>query len=791
MGTKPTYKELEQRVKELEKEVVAVKQTQKALEKSEEHYRSLVSEINDGIFITNAGGTFTFVNKTLATVHGYESPEALIGKNFLELVYPGERDEVKDRFSRAVQGGEFTGETLEISTVGKDGGVAFIQLKAVPIMEEGRVVGAKGVIRDVTGRKQVEESLRESESKFRALAEQSPNMIFINQKGRIVYANQKCEEAMGYTRDEFCSDEFGFITLIAPEYRESIRENFSKHMSGKEIEPSEYALISKDGRRIEAIYTSKLIDYEGERAILGTVTDITERKHAEEELKQSERRLRAIIDDMPALVCRFLLDGTLTFASSDYCTYFNKRNEELIGHNFFTFIPPEEREGVRSQFLSLTKEKPVVTYEHKVIAPDGSTRWQQWTDRALLDEREEVVEYQSVGRDITEQKRAEEEREKLEAQLRYAHKMKALGTLAAGIAHNFNNLLQVIVANVSVMLLQIDYDHPHYESLKSIEKVVDAGANLTGQLLGYVREGKREIRPLNFNKLVKESSEVFGATRKDITFHRELADDLCGIRADQSQIEQVLWNLYANSSDAMPRGGKLFLQTKQVTDKQMTGKPYTITPGTYVLLTVRDTGIGMDQKTMERVFDPFFTTKGLAVRTGLGLASAYGIIKAHNGYIDVDSEIGVGTTFRIYLPALGERAETMTKSGERIARGTGTVLIVDDEEMILQGVGVFLETLGYTVLTAGSGKEAIAIYRLHMDTIDMVILDMIMPGMGGGETYDKLKETNPKVKLILTSGYDIDEQTTEIIERGCEGFIKKPFDMKELSQKIRDILNKK
>jgi len=383
------------------------------------------------------------------------------------------------------------------------------------------------------------------------------------------------------------------------------------------------------------------------------------------------------------------------------------------------------------------------------------------------------------------------ERKRLEAQLRHAQKMEALGTLAGGMAHNFNNLLMGIQGNASLMLLETDPTHANYQRLKNIEKSVQSTSKLTSQLLGYARKGRYEIRPITLNQLVEETSDTFGETRKEITVHRELAKDLFGIKADQGQIEQVLLNLYVNAADAMPGGGDLFLRTMNVAHEDMRGKPYKVKPGNYVSLTVRDTGIGMDKGTMVRIFDPFFTTKGMGRGTGLGLASVYGIIKAHGGYIDGNSKKGHGSTFEIYLPASEKKVIEEKRLAIEVPKGKETILLVDDEEIVLDASEQMLEKMGYKVLVARSGKEAIELYKENKDKIDMVLLDMIMPGMGGGETYDRMKEVNPNVKVILSSGYSIDGRATEILERGCDGFIQKPFSMMELSQRIREILAKK
>jgi nitrogen-specific signal transduction histidine kinase/CheY-like chemotaxis protein len=393
-----------------------------------------------------------------------------------------------------------------------------------------------------------------------------------------------------------------------------------------------------------------------------------------------------------------------------------------------------------------------------------------------------------LEKEVVRRKRAEEEKKKLEAQHQQAQKMEAIGTLAGGIAHYFNNLLSVIQGNVSLMLFDIDRTHPNYENLKNIEKQVRRGAKLTRQLLGYARKGRYEVKLINLNQLVKETAETFGRTRKEIAIRQDLAQNLFAIEADEDQIEQVLLDLYVNAADAMPGGGDLVLKTTNVTHKDMKGRLYDPKPGKYVLLTVTDTGTGMDKETQERIFDPFFTTKEMG--RGLGLASAYGIIKGHGGYIDVDSEKGRGTTFSIYLPASEKEVEKSIKTAKQITKGSGSVLFVDDHAQVLDmGVEV-LKRLGYRVLEAKGCRKAVELYKANKDKIDMVILNMNMPDMGGGEAYDRMKEINPNVKVLLSSGYSIDDQAKEILDRGCDGFIQKPFSMNGLSGKIREVLDR-
>ncbi|MBW2338837.1 MAG: response regulator [Deltaproteobacteria bacterium] len=398
--------------------------------------------------------------------------------------------------------------------------------------------------------------------------------------------------------------------------------------------------------------------------------------------------------------------------------------------------------------------------------------------------------YDALKQELAERKRSEEEKAKLEAQFQHAQKMEALGTLASGIAHNFNNILMGIQGYASLMLMDIDSGHPHYKRLKGIEQQVQSGSTLTKQLLGYAREGKYEVKPITLNQMVKEVSDTFAMTKKDITVHLDLAEDLHIIKADQGQIRQTLMNLYVNAADAMPRGGDIFLKTVNIADKDMKGKPYTPKPGDYALITITDTGMGMDKNTMERIFDPFFTTKGMSKGTGLGLASVYGIVKAHGGYIDVDSKKGRGTTFSIYLPASDTEGGKQKEIAAEVLKGKEGVLLVDDEDVIIDVSRELLQTLGYEVYVARNGKEAIDTYKANEDKIDMVILDMVMPDMGGGEAYDIMKGINPNIKVLLSSGYSIDGQAAEILDRGCNGFIQKPFNITQLSQKLREILEK-
>ena len=385
------------------------------------------------------------------------------------------------------------------------------------------------------------------------------------------------------------------------------------------------------------------------------------------------------------------------------------------------------------------------------------------------------------------------ERKRLESQFFNAQKMEAIGTLAGGIAHDFNNLLMAIEGLASLILQDTGADHPHYATLTKIEKQVKNGAKLTAQLLGYARRERTESTLIDINQVVRETAEAFGRTRKQIAINLDLDDALRPVDANPGQIEQVLLNLCVNAADAMSNGGRLSFKSTNATREVMQDHAYMPKRGEYVQLDVQDTGIGMDEATRERIFEPFFTTKEMGRGTGLGLASVFGIVKSMGGFIEVDSKIERGTTFRIYLPASGRilTADPQPACEQPVIGSSRTVLLVDDEEVVLD-VGVqMLQHFGYAVLPAANGHEALQLYTENKEKIDLVILDMVMPDMGGRVVYDRLKQCNSEVKVLLSSGYSISGEASEIMKCGCNGFIQKPFNIKELTAQIDHILQQR
>jgi len=384
----------------------------------------------------------------------------------------------------------------------------------------------------------------------------------------------------------------------------------------------------------------------------------------------------------------------------------------------------------------------------------------------------------------------------LEYQLQHVRRMDAIGNLAGGIAHNFNNLLMGIQGNVSMLFQEKKMGDPGYDELAGIERCIDSGAKLTRQLLSFAKGGRYSLDLEDVNDIVERSSGMFARTRKEIHVEQRLEADLIMAEADAAQIELALMDLYVNAWYAMSNGGTLTVSTANIVLDDLFVKPYKLTPGHYLKVSVADTGAGIDEKNIERIFEPFYTTRPMGEGTGLGLASVFGIINKHKGIVTVDSQVGRGTTFSIYLPAARSLQRPKEKDklqvaspGERPEKGSGTILVVDDEAYILNADQAMLNELGYEVLLANGGKEALRVFDENKDRIDLLILDLIMPDLGGEIVYERIKSSRPDLRVILSSGYSAEGQADDILKKGCDGFIQKPYNLNQLAQKIKDVLS--
>jgi PAS domain S-box-containing protein len=515
--------------------------------------------------------------------------------------------------------------------------------------------------------------------------------------------------------------------------------------------------------------------------------EIAERKRMESAVRESEEKYRLLVENANEAIF-ILQDDQVKFTNPKADEIITRLSLDPTKPDLTRLIHTQEREKVIEWYQRRLKgmELPY-SFMFRLEGPRSVSIWVELNSILIkLNGKPATLNFM---RDVTLQK-------KLEEQFYQSQKMESIGTLAGGIAHDFNNLLMGIQGNVSVMNLEVGAADPLQESIDSIARCVKSGSQLTNQLLAFARGGKYVVTPSNLNTIVHKTAEIFGRTKKEIDLHPVFAKDIWPVEVDPSQIEQVLMNLYVNAWQAMPEGGDLYIELENVRldEHYARIKPFNIRPGRFVKLSVTDTGVGMTPETQKRIFEPFFSTKEKGMGTGLGLASAYGIIKNHNGFINCYSELGHGTTFNVYFPVC-EEAYPPEDGGadgelvEGVPGGDETILFVDDDEEIITVGRKILASLGYTVLVASGGQAAVDLFIDQQDRIALVILDYVMPGMGGREVFEALKQIQPEVKVLLSSGYSSTDQVAALIEKGCRGFIQKPYDTVKMSRTIRTILD--
>jgi PAS domain S-box-containing protein len=611
---------------------------------------------------------------------------------------------------------------------------------------------------------------------------------------------------LGYEVNELAAEYATWLKLLHPADIEPTKACINEHIINKS--PSyevEFRLRTKQGNYLWMLGRGKVLEWCDAGSpvyIVGSHVNIDTRKRAEQKLALYQKQLQKMVDEktLELQQTSTLLEATLNaipdvigiqdsqhriirYNNAGYC-FLNKSHEEVVGKRCFELIGRSEQCELCATTLSCRTKEPasVIRYEKSLDV------WLDVRAYPILDKEGNITKIIEHLRDITPEKKAEAERQRLHKQLLGAQKMESLGTLAGGIAHDFNNLLMGIQGRVSLMALDQPVANVCAEHLQSIEAYIKRAADLTKQLLGFARGGKYEVKPVDINELMQASISLFGRTRKDIEIYTELSVAPIIVDADKRQLEQVLLNLYINGWQAMSESGSLTLQTAITTIDGSTPYPYQISPGNYAKITITDTGIGMDETTRQKIFEPFFTTKAKGRGTGLGLASAYGIIKNHGGFIHVASSPGKGSTFSILLPLSLATPMPDAKEQGSMTKGKGTILLVDDEQMILDVGQAMLKRLGYQVITAKGGEEAVARIQSSAELFDLVILDMIMPSIDGGKVFDHIQKVRPELVVLLSSGYTSDGQAAALMERGCKGFIQKPFTINELSRQIEQVL---
>jgi PAS domain S-box-containing protein len=767
------------------------KQAEEAMRNSEERFRNLVESTSDWVWEVDENARYTYVSPKSKDLLGY-GPEEILGKTPFDFMQPEEARRVADIFG-PIAAAQQPIVALENTNLHKNGGLVVIETSGVPVFDSNRKFrGYRGIDRDITERKRIEEALLKSEEFNRSILESvDEGFIVIDRDYRIVSANRAFTEQTGMALEEITGKLCFEIShhCIAPcwedgkmcavkqvfdtgETRSVVHTHYDVKRAPIYVETKAYPLSKDESGKV--------------MTVIEIIVDVTERRRAEETLAESEHKYRTLLENIPQKI--FYKDRNSVYISCNriFADDLKISPAEIAGKTDYDFFPKELAEKYRADDKRLMELGKTEDIEEKYIQ-DGQELWVHTMKTAVKDNSGRIAGILGVFWDITEYR-------KLEAQLRHAQKMEAVGTLAGGVAHDFNNILNVIIGYGVMLLDRLGDDHLSKEQLNEVLAAADRAANLTKRLLAFSRKQAMEMKPVNVNAIVagmeKMLSRIIG---EDIALTMELTAGKLPVMADAGQIEQVLMNLVSNARDAMPKGGELRMSTAMMeVDIAYIAVHGYGKAGPYALISVTDTGGGMDAETQKKIFEPFFTTKGLGAGTGLGLAIAYGIIKQHDGYIQVYSEVGKGTTFKILLPIIeeGEAKEGKIEAAAPAKGGTETILLAEDEASLRKLMRIVLEAVGYSVITAEDGEEAITKYSENRDKIQLLVLDMIMPKKNGKEAYEEIKKINPEARALFASGYTMDViHKRELLEAGMD-FILKPVSPKDLVRKVREALDR-
>lgn len=775
----PTKAELREKIAALEKEVEALKKAQRDAESQQEQtwYKRLFNSASMGIFLTDAQNKIVDANLHALKILGYSYDE-ITSFTANDLIHPDNLNAQPLITAKDIADTD-QAITLERHYRTKRGRYVPVEVHLRKFRDEMLLI----TFQDLSRRKASEKALREANEALEVVYQcTNAAIVSLDRDRRVMFWNPAAEKIFGWTQDEVVGKTY---PAVPEETWDEYCEFFNQKMiSGRSFTDLEVLRKRKDGSRFYVSVTSGPTHNEsGEvSGLISVMIDITERKQAELALQQSEERYRSLVENTQDgfFICD-ILTGQFRFLNKSMCDLLNYTSEEALKLTLWDIISPEDHATLKTVISQDPKSINNSTTRAYQVHNHNSAPFRAEISIASVTYQEEPV-IQGLLRDVTE-------KERLHAKLQQAQRLESIGTLAGGVAHDFNNLLMAIQGNTSLALAKISPSQPVYKKLKNITTYVQDASSLTKQLLGFARGGKYEVKTTDMNKLIEKTARMFGRTKKEITIQLNPQNDIWPVAVDRGQIEQVLLNLLVNGWQAMPDGGHIYIETANVVLDEAFAGAYNIAPGNYVKTSVTDTGVGMDKEIQDKIFEPFYTTKDRARGTGLGLASAYGIVKNHDGIITVYSEISEGTTFTFHLPITQSELSSADTAFQPIIPGSETILLVDDEAMVMEVAQEMLEELGYNTMTASSGQEALEIYLKNQHAIDLVVLDMIMPDMSGGDTYNQMRKINPDIKALLSSGYSIEGKASQIMRCGCNGFIQKPFNIEELSNKVREILD--
>ncbi|MCY3023350.1 MAG: PAS domain S-box protein [Planctomycetota bacterium] len=768
---------------------------EEALRQSEERYRAVVEDQTELICRFKPDGTLTFVNDAYCRYFGKVRSE-LIGSGFIPLVHEEDRGRVLQQV--AALSHERPACTVEERVFAPSGEIRWQQWHNRAVFgADGTLTEYQAVGRDITEQKRAEEALRESEQKYKALVETTETgFLILDAQGKVVDANAEYIRLTGHKAlDEILGR--AVVEWTAPHDRERNAAEIEKCAATGQVRDLVVDYVGPNGVITPIEINATVVQTAGGTRILSLCRDVTERKRAEEALRRSEEKYRTLVDQaLEGIVIAQGLPPRLVFCNPALARILGFSVDELLslsGKPVEGLIHADDREFFFRNYVERVAGRPAPAgYEFRGIRKNGSVCSLEISARRIEYQGQPAVLATFV--DITARKQAEEERRRLEARMQHVQKLESLGVLAGGIAHDFNNILTVILGNAGLALLKLSPAAPARENIKDLESAALRAAELCKQMLAYSGKGRFVVEPLDLSEVVREMAHLLQISiSKKAVLKQDFPANLPLMEGDASQVQQVIMNLITNASEAIGDGdgviavatGKMDCPAEYLRDSYLDEQ---LPPGTYVCLEVTDTGCGMDKETVHRIFEPFFTTKFTG--RGLGLAAVLGIVRGHKGAIKVYSEPGRGTTFKILFPAAKRVTESQKIKLRPAAhwRGTGTVLLVDDEEHIrVTGRGM-LEWAGFTVLTAANGNDALDVFRKHESEIACVILDLSMPQKDGETTFRELRQISPGVRVIMSSGYNEQEVTQRFVGRGLAGFVQKPYTVDALLGKVRDVL---
>ncbi len=758
------------------------KKAQSELRESEERYRVAIENSNDAVSMIT-GDTHAYVNRQYLEVFGYDTMEEVMDQPVSMMVHPEDRERVGE-INRLRQLGDPVPSRYVFRGIRKNGDIISLEVSAANIAYGGQSVSL-AYLRDITERIRAEQALEAERRKFRLLIDRAPfGMVMVGEDNTFRYINPKFQELFGYGLDDI-PDAAGWFRNAFPqaEYRHLAKLSWPKDEAAArtgERTPVALSVACKDG-------SSKMVNFKSIRLETGdflvTCEDITEVVRAEDALRESEEEYRNIIES--SLVGIFIMqDNAFRFVNHKFCEIHNITSEQAMSEGGpFHMIHPEDADVV-NEFLQKKEEDFPKSheFEFRIIVGDGDTRTLKVLEsRSSYKRRPAVV---GTVLDISKEKI-------LERQLLQSQKLETVGRLAGGIAHDFNNMLNIILGNAQLAKTFVPEDHRVFDYCTSIERAVFRAAEFVKQLLAFSRRQLLELKVVDMNDTLRNFAKMVDRViGENIDMRVITARTLPPVKVDVGQIDQILLNLVINARDSMAQGGEILMETHEraLSEEYCRFNP-DAKPGNYVVLSITDTGMGMDQETLDKIFEPFFSGKGMG--TGLGLSVVYGIVQQHSGFINVYSEIGKGTTFKIYLPSASEDVVREAPSSHQARKvGGETVLVVEDEDPLRNIAAEVLETIGYRVITAADGEEAIDIFKERCGEIDLALIDVVMPKLGGKETYEAMKQIKPSIRALFMTGYSLNGiHTNFILQQGIDA-IQKPYSFEDLARKIRDILDR-